>query len=118
MRFDQFTCLYVSNWIHFCDVNTVVRTAEFDTWLKRLKDLRGKARIIERIRSAELGNFGDCSAVGNRVSEMRIHFGPGYRVYFCRTGKTDYVLLCAGTKREQRRGIAKAKATARMFFES
>lgn len=56
---------------------TVVRTAAFDEWLAKLKDARGKARIVERIRSAERGNFGDCEPVGNGVSEMCIHFGPG-----------------------------------------
>ncbi len=56
------------------------RSDEFDTWLAHLKDKIGRARIIHRIRSAEHGNFGDCAPVGGGVSEMRIHFGPGYRV--------------------------------------
>ncbi len=94
-------------------MNTIVRTGAFDGWLAKLKDRRGKARIIERIRSVERGNFGDCEAVGNGVSELRLHFGPGYRIYFCRTGDSVYVLLCGGTKRGQRRDIAKAKAMAR-----
>ena len=63
-------------------------------WLSKLKDFRGKARIIERIRSAERGNFGDCKSVGQGVTEMRIHFGSGYRVYFTRVGNVVYVLLC------------------------
>jgi len=63
-------------------MNTILRTDEFDSWLSKLKDFRGKARIIERIKSAERGNFGDCSPVGEGVSEMRIHFGKGYRVYY------------------------------------
>jgi len=79
-------------------MNTIIRTEIFDKWLSKLKDFRGKARIIERIRSAERGNFGDCKAVGQGVSEMRIHFGPGYRVYFTRVGDVVYVLLCGGTK--------------------
>ena len=98
-------------------MNTFLRTAVFDTWLSKLKDLRGKARIVERIRSAERGNFGDCEFVGNGVSEMRIHFGPGYRVYFTRTGDVVYVLLCGGTKRGQRRDIAKAQVMARQLDE-
>ena len=77
----------------------------------------GKARIVERIRSAERGNFGDCEPVGSGVSEMRIHFGPGYRVYFTRTGKVDYVLLCGGSKRGQQRDIARAKELARALKE-
>jgi putative addiction module killer protein len=98
-------------------MNTILRTAVFDAWLSKLKDPRGKARIVERIRSAERGNFGDCESVGSGVSEMRIHFGPGYRVYFCRTGDVVYVLLCGGTKRGQRRDIAKAQAMARQLKE-
>jgi putative addiction module killer protein len=98
-------------------MNTILRTAVFDTWLSKLKDPRGKARIIERIRSAERGNFGDCESVGNGVSEMRIHFGPGYRVYFSRTADVVYVLLCGGTKRGQQHDIAKAQAIARQLKE-
>jgi putative addiction module killer protein len=56
-------------------MNTIIRTAAFDAWLKALKDPRGKARIIERIRSAERGHFGDCSVVGSGVIEMRVHVG-------------------------------------------
>ena len=91
-------------------MNTIVRTATFDAWLSKLKDSRGKARIIERIRSAERGDFGDCESVGNGVSEMRIHFGSGYRVYFSRTGDVVYVLLWSGNKRGQQRNITKAQA--------
>lgn len=110
-------CKGVSYWIHFGFVNSIVRTVVFDGWLAKLKDMRGKAQIIKRIRSAERGNFGDCASVGNGVSELRLHFGPGYRIYFCRTGDSTYVLLCAGTKRGQRRDIAEARAIARMLME-
>ena len=99
-------------------MNTIVRTAVFDTWLSKLKDPRGKARIVERIRSVERGNFGDCESVGNRVSEMRIHFGPGYRVYFSRIDDVVYVLLCGGTKRGQQRDIAKAQAMEQLLKEN
>lgn len=94
---------------------SILRTAAFDKWLSSLKDARGKARIVERIRSAERGNFGDCEPVGNGVSEMRIHSGPGYRVYFSRVGEVVYVLLCGGSKRGQKRDIAKAHSMARML---
>jgi putative addiction module killer protein len=96
---------------------TILRTAAFDNWLSKLKDRRGKARIVERIRSAERGNFGDTVTVGKGVSEMRIHFGPGYRVYFYRTGEVVYVLLVGGSKRGQQRDIAKALAMARKLRE-
>ncbi len=98
-------------------MNTVLRTAVFDRWLAKLKDLRGIARIIERIRCAERGDFGDCASVGNGVAEMRVHFGPGYRVYFCRTDDVNFVLLCGGSKRGQRRDIIKAQAMARRLTE-
>jgi len=67
-------------------MNTFHRSDEFDAWLAALNDKIGRARIALRIRSAEHGNFGDGEAVGEGVSEMRIHFGPGYRVYFTRRG--------------------------------
>jgi len=99
-------------------VNTIVRTNVFDRWLAGLKDRRGKARIIERIRTAERGHFGDCESIGSGVSEMRVHFGPGYRIYFCRTGVSMYVLLCGGTKKTQRRDINRAKTIARQLTRS
>jgi putative addiction module killer protein len=98
-------------------VNTIIRTHAFDGWLSKLRDLRGKARIIERIRSAERGNFGDCQSVGDGVSELRLHYGPGYRVYFCRMSNSVYVLLCGGTKRRQRRDIRRAQGLARRLME-
>jgi putative addiction module killer protein len=98
-------------------MNTILRTEVFDIWLAKLKDARGKARIIERIRSAERGNSSDCESVGQGVSEMRIHFGPGYRVYFSRIGPVVYVLLCGGIKRGQKRDIAKAQEMAKLIKE-
>lgn len=98
-------------------MNTILRTDVFDAWLTKLEDARGKARIIERIRSAERNHFGDCRSVGGRVLEMRIHFGPGYRVYFTRIGDVVYVLLCGGTKRGQSRDISKAQEMARFIVE-
>lgn len=98
-------------------MNTIVRTDIFDAWLSKLKDPRAKARIIKRIRSAERGNLGDCKPVGAGVSEMRVHFGPGYRVYFMRIGDVVYLLLCGGTKRRQSRDIDKAKQLARLLKE-
>ena len=73
---------------------------------------------MARLNSAALGNFGDCGPVGDGVSEMRVHFGPGYRVYFTRKGATVYVLLTGGDKGTQRRDIERAKQIAREFKES
>jgi len=99
-------------------MNTIIRTDVFDGWLSTLKDAHAKARIIQRIRSAERGNFGDCKPVGAGVSEMRIHCGPGYRVYFTRFRGVVYLLLCGGTKRGQVRDITKARALARLLRET
>lgn len=70
-------------------MNTFLRTDDFDAWLAGLKDNVARARIVHRIRSAEHGNFGDCEPVGEGVSEMRIHVGPGYRAYYTRRGARD-----------------------------
>ena len=94
-------------------MNTFYRTAEFDSWLSNLKDKIGKARILKRIRAAEGGNFGDCEPVGEGVSEMRIHVGPGYRVYYTRTGEVIYLLLLGGGKSSQSRDIKRAIEMAR-----
>lgn len=94
-------------------MNRFERSDEFDAWLACLKDKIGRARIIHRIRSAEHGNFGDCEPVGEGVSEMRIHFGPGYRVYFTRRAKVVYLLLVGGEKSSQKRDIKRAIEMAR-----
>ena len=89
-------------------MNTFYRTAEFDAWLSGLRDYIGKARILKRIRTADAGNFGDCEAVGEGVSEMRIHIGPGYRAYYTRIGEVAYLLLVGGDKSSQSRDIKRA----------
>jgi putative addiction module killer protein len=96
---------------------TLVRSSDFDSWLTGLADLKGKARILARLRSAILGNLGDCESVGEGVSEMRIHYGPGYRVYFVRDGRTVYLLLTGGDKSSQRRDIERAKKLAKSLAE-
>lgn len=94
-------------------MNTFLRSGIFDLWLAGLKDKIGLARIVHRIRAAEHGNFGDCEAVGDGVSEMRIHVGPGYRVYFTRRGEVVYLLLIGGDKSSQKRDIKRAIEMAR-----
>ncbi|MCC6327144.1 MAG: type II toxin-antitoxin system RelE/ParE family toxin [Acidobacteria bacterium] len=91
-------------------MNTFLRTEEFDEWLKGLRNDIAKARIAARIRSAEAGNFGDAEPIGDGISEMRIHVGPGYRLYFCRRGKVVYLLICGGDKSTQKKDIKLAKA--------
>lgn len=94
-------------------MNTFLRSLEFDAWLSGLSDANGKARILARLRSATLGNFGDCEPVGQGISEMRIHAGSGYRVYFVRRGSTVYFLVCGGDKASQNRDIRRAKRMVR-----
>lgn len=89
------------------------RSEEFNAWLLTLKDKLGRARIIQRIRSAEHGNFGDCEPVGEGVLEMRVHIGPGYRVYFSRRAEVVYLLLIGGDKSSQKRDIKRAIEMAR-----
>ena len=72
----------------------VRQTEIFANWFKGLKDRRAKARVQARIDRLEMGNFGDVSPVGEGVSELRIHYGPGYRVYFVQRGLVIVVLLC------------------------
>lgn len=94
-------------------MNAFLRTGEFDVWLAALKDPIGRARIVHRIRSAEHGNFGDCEPVGEGVSEMRVHVGPGYRIYYTRRAEVVYLLLLGGDKASQKRDIQRAIAMAR-----
>lgn len=97
---------------------TLIRTTVFDRWLASLADQKGKARVLARLASATFGNFGDCEPVGEGVSEMRVHHGPGYRVYFMRSGATVYLLLTGGDKASQRRDIKQAKAMAKALKDT
>ena len=94
------------------------RTREFDRWLRRLRDMRAKARILARLRSAEYGNLGDARPVGSGVSELRIHYGPGYRVYFKRTGSVLLLILCAGDKSTQDKDILKARSLVTKYEDT
>ena len=89
------------------------QTEEFSKWLHRLRDERARVRIAERLLRVEAGNFGDAKPVGSGVSEMRIDYGPGYRVYYVRRGRVIVVLLCGGDKRTQNTDIKHAKRMAR-----
>lgn len=88
----------------------IVQTDEFMRWLKRLKDIDGRARINMRIRRITLtGNLGDTKSVGDGVYELRIDYGPGYRVYYSKRGKEILLLLIGGNKSSQQKDIEKAK---------
>jgi putative addiction module killer protein len=86
----------------------VKRTDAFDGWLKGLKDAKGRAKIHARINRLANGIPGDVAPIGEDLSELRIDFGPGYRVYYGRTGKTIYLLLCGGDKGTQEADIKSA----------
>ncbi|MGA3310979.1 MAG: type II toxin-antitoxin system RelE/ParE family toxin [Xanthobacteraceae bacterium] len=90
----------------------VRQTAEFSDWLRRLKDAEAAARIVARLRRMELGNPGDSRSVGRGVMEMRIAYGPGYRIYYVHRGTEIVILLCGGDKRTQRQHIKRAQALA------
>lgn len=81
----------------------------FEEWLADIRDRNVKAAIVARITRARLGNMGDCKRVGDGVSEMRIHYGPGFRIYFGIDGIFVVILLCGGDKGSQQRDIDKAK---------
>ena len=89
----------------------VERTEEFNSWLKGLRDTKARAKILVRIQRLALGNPGDVEPVGDGVSEMRIHYGPGYRVYYKQSG-TTIRLLYGGDKGSQVADIQKAKTLA------
>ena len=91
----------------------VRQTEVFDDWFKSLKDRKAKARVQARIDRLELGNFGDVAPVGEGISELRIHYGPGYRVYFIQCGQVVVVLLAGGDKSTQGSDIKKAKELAK-----
>lgn len=90
--------------------NVINTTAKFLVWIDGLKDQKGRARILSRVVAAESGNFGDCGPVGEGISEMRIHYGPGYRVYYAQEGTNVYLLIAGGDKGSQKRDIRQAKA--------
>ena len=91
------------------------KTERFAEWFAGLRDRQARSRIQARIDRAEIGNFGDCRPVGNGVSEMRIHFGPGFRVYFIQRGKALVILLAGGDKQTQDQDIATAIELARQL---
>lgn len=83
--------------------------APFEGWLKKLKDIQGRAIIRKRLNRFRLGNLGDFKSVGKGVFELKINFGPGYRVYFGQQQNTIIVLLCGGDKSTQEKDIQKAQ---------
>jgi putative addiction module killer protein len=91
----------------------VRQTETFSAWLKDLRDARGRVKILARVQRLEDGNAGDVAPVGDGVSEMRIHFGQGYRIYYVNRGGEVILPLCGGDKGSQQRDIDAAKKLAR-----
>jgi putative addiction module killer protein len=95
-----------------CRVPEIRQTETFSQWLRGLADRRARAKIAARIDRLAHGNPGDAAPVGEGVSELRIHFGPGYRVYFVARGRAVVILLCGGDKSSQAKDIKTAKQLA------
>jgi len=95
----------------------VRQTAGYARWFKKLRDQQARARIDVRIRRLSLGNPGDARAVGEGVLELRIDYGPGYRVYYIHRGRSVVILLAGGDKRTQDRDIRAAKELAKALRE-
>ena len=96
----------------------IKKTDVFKKWMKKLKDHIGKAHINRRIDRLERGNPGDVEPIGEGCSEMKIDYGPGYRVYYKDTGKEIIIILCGGDKSTQQNDIKKAKRLARQEEEN
>lgn len=90
----------------------VLATQEFDGWLRRLKDRQGRLRILSRLDRLASGNFGDIKPVGAGVMELRLTFGPGYRIHLARRGNQIVLLLCGGDKSSQVDDIIRARQLA------
>ncbi len=88
---------------------TATGRTPFKEWFERIPDQKTQDRVQRRLDRVELGNFGDCRPVGGGVSELRLDFGPGYRIYFCELDNTIILLLSGGDKSSQRRDILLAK---------
>lgn len=95
----------------------ILETEIFLEWIAKLRDRTAQTIISRRIRRMTGGNFGDAKSVGQGVSELRIDYGPGYRVYFIQDGDALIVLLCGGDKSSQKRDIASAKEIAKVVKE-
>lgn len=91
----------------------VVEAGQFRSWLDGLRDRKARLRIDDRLRRLANGNAGDTKSVGDGVQELRLHFGPGYRVYYVWRDGVLIILLCGGDKGSQARDIAKAKELAK-----
>ena len=91
---------------------TIRQTEAFVAWLDQLADKRAQIRIAARLRQAEAGSLGDWQPIEGEISEMRVHYGPGYRLYFVRRGRVIVIMLNAGDKSSQKKDIRRARNLA------
>ena len=98
-------------------MNVINETDQFAEWLEALSDIKTKMRIVARVNRARAGNFGEYKVLDDGVCEMKIDFGPGYRVYYAQEGLHVYLLLVGGDKSSQTADIAKAKKMWRTIKE-
>lgn len=95
----------------------IQKTPQYEAWFRNLRDIQAQAKIVQRLFRVELGHLGDVEPVGEGVSEMRLHYGPGYRIYFMKVESVVILLLCGGDKASQRRDIKTAKEMAKAIRE-
>ena len=98
-------------------MRAILKSNVYNDWFMRLRDSRAKTRIDSRIQRLAEGNAGDVKPAGEGISEIRIDYGPGYRVYYKDTGKEIIILLCGGDKKTQQADIAEARRIARTYDE-
>ena len=105
----------LSNIFYTETMKEIRRSDVFDKWLVKLRDPRARVKILERVDRLAKGNPGDVEPAGEGISEMRIDYGPGYRVYYKETGREIIILLCGGDKTTQQADIANARKIARLY---
>ena len=114
--FGSLLCLTINPCLSIkIDMNTIEQTDEFEAWLDGLNDRIAQKAIARHIVKMQGGLFGDWKSVGEKVAEARFDIGPGYRVYYTRTGNTIYLLLAGGTKKTQSKDIRKAEELAALL---
>ena len=98
-------------------MNRICETDAFTEWLTNLSDAIAKAAILRRVDQARQGNFGDHKVLDDGLNEMRIDVGPGYRVYYCRIGKVEYLLIGGGDQSTQKADIKRAQEVLTALYE-
>lgn len=98
-------------------MNTIVLSQHFEDWLFKLRDLKGKALILDRLQRAKFGAFGRVKNIGGGLWEMKLDFGPGYRLYYARKGQTVYVILIGDDKSTQQNDIEEARYIMERYNE-